>query len=271
MSIETSIEQFFASLWDSYLTVTPQAGRVHDLFTSRGETVINDHVAFRTLSDSPIALERLEPLLLKLGYQPWDSYPFTAKKLKARSYNHPGADAPRIFVSELQRELLSEPSQQILERVVAQIPEDAADDLPIFWRGLLWNPVSVADYRVLLDESEYAAWTLTMGLRVNHFTVSVNHLQQTSEVADINQLLKDSGFAINSVGGEVKGNPALLLEQSSTLADRISVTFAGGIKLEVPSCFYEFAKRHRTADGQLFEGFIADNADKIFESTNVAA
>ena len=40
-------------------------------------------------------------------------------------------------------------------------------------------------------------------------------------------------------------------------------------KYEVTSCYYEFAYRYPMADGTLFSGFVADSADKIFESTNM--
>jgi len=36
----------------------------------------------------------------------------------------------------------------------------------------------------------------------------------------------------------------------------------------VPACFYEFAIRYPDENGQVFSGFIAANANKIFESTN---
>ncbi|MGL4837356.1 MAG: DUF1338 domain-containing protein, partial [Shewanella sp.] len=36
-----------------------------------------------------------------------------------------------------------------------------------------------------------------------------------------------------------------------------------------PSCFYEFALRYPKANGELYTGFVAASADKIFESTNV--
>jgi hypothetical protein len=37
---------------------------------------------------------------------------------------------------------------------------------------------------------------------------------------------------------------------------------------EVPGCYYEFARRYAMPSGQLYQGFIAKSADKIFESTN---
>ena len=60
---------FFASLWDHYTAVTPQAQRIQALFKSHGENVLNDHVAFRTFNNSPISLEKLEPQLEAIGYK----------------------------------------------------------------------------------------------------------------------------------------------------------------------------------------------------------
>lgn len=262
--------QFFNLLWNDYVEITPQAQKVHDLFSQAGESVINDHVAFRTFSDSPIELERLEPIILALGYRRQGEYHFEQKKLMARSYSHPVADTPRIFISELQRHWLSAAAQQILAEIVSQIPASVADGPEIFTRGLLWQPVTLAQYRTLVEESEYAGWLASMGLRANHFTVSLNHLKGFSEMDQVIALLESNGYPINRVGGAIKGTPADLLVQSSTLADRVKIRFQDGLEASVPSCFYEFAKRFTDANGQLFDAFIADNADKIFESTNAA-
>jgi len=37
---------------------------------------------------------------------------------------------------------------------------------------------------------------------------------------------------------------------------------------EIPSCYYEFARRYEDKNGELYGGFIAKSADKIFESTD---
>ena len=65
----------------------------------------------------------------------------------------------------------------------------------------------------------------------------------------------------------IKGSPEVLLEQSSTMADKVVVNFTDG-DVEIPSCFYEFARRYPMDNGQLYTGFVAASADKIFESTN---
>ena len=71
---------------------------------------------------------------------------------------------------------------------------------------------------------------------------------------------------MNTSGGEVKGSKEVCLEQSSTLANTIEVEFKDG-KLNIPACYYEFAKRYALKDGNLYKGFVAASADKIFEST----
>ena len=54
------------------------------------------------------------------------------------------------------------------------------------------------------------------------------------------------------------------------MADKAEVKFSDGEAI-IPSCFYEFAKRYPLDCGTLYSGFVAASADKIFESTNVAA
>jgi hypothetical protein len=67
----------------------------------------------------------------------------------------------------------------------------------------------------------------------------------------------------------VKGTPDVLLEQGSTLADRVAVDFADGSHV-IPTCYYEFALRHPDATGKLYEGFVPASANRIFESTHRA-
>ena len=127
--------------------------------------------------------------------------------------------------------------------------------------------LSVAEYITLLQESEYAAWTAAFGYRANHFTVSINHLNTFFDIQSLNDFISSNGFAMNESGGIIKGTPEQLLEQSSTMAPMVNLEFSDVNHL-VPSCFYEFAKRYPTESGQLYQGFIAASADKIFESTN---
>jgi hypothetical protein len=127
--------------------------------------------------------------------------------------------------------------------------------------------VSLATYRSLLEESEYAGWMAAFGFRVNHFTVDVRSLRSFEGLGPLNDFLVANGFRLNESGGRIKGTPAERLEQSSTLADAIELEFSDG-KARVPSCYYEFARRYPLPSGELFQGFIPASADKIFESTD---
>ncbi|MNL20374.1 hypothetical protein D3C87_1416210 [compost metagenome] len=106
------------------------------------------------------------------------------------------------------------------------------------------------------------------GFRANHFTINTNALKGFQTLEELNNFLEASGWELNASGGKIKGNPEQLLEQSSTLADLYDIDFKEGT-LKVPSCYYEFALRYPMANGELYQGFVASSADKIFESTDV--
>ena len=108
---------------------------------------------------------------------------------------------------------------------------------------------------------------MVYGYRVNHFAIKVNDLKDFRSLQQVNAFVKGHGYLMNAVGGEIYGTPEELLEQSSTKAEIIPVEFSDGA-FEIPSCFYEFTLRYPDAHGRLYSGFIAANADKIFESTD---
>jgi len=263
-------ERFFDRLWDDYTAIAPQAARIRDAFIARGERVVNDHVAFRTLAAGPIGLERLERHLLDLGYRRYEPYDFPDKKLLAWGYLPATTDAPlpRVFLSELLLDELSPGAASILRRLADSVDPSRAESPDVLWGGRPWEPVSWDEYRLLERESEYAAWVAALGFHANHFTISVNHLASLGSLAAVLDLVESLGIPINETGGRVKGSPDVLLEQGSTLADRMPVEFAGGDRHVVPTCYYEFAKRYPDADGRLFEGFVPTSATRIFSSTD---
>jgi hypothetical protein len=262
----TSPSTLFAPLWRDYIArLCPSADKVHHLLIE-GEALINDHIALRTFNLSPIGLEALAKPFLDVGYQAKGDYLFESKKLVAKHFEHPDPNQPKVFISELKVDECSEQLQSIVHRLVAQINPEAIGPADFLWGGRLWE-LSFSDYQLLAKESEYASWLAAHGYGANHFTVSVNQLNQFAEVVEVNNALRAAGFTINEAGGEVKGSPEVLLEQSSTMADRVPVDFTEGREL-IPGGFYEFAKRYPMVDGELYQGFVAASADKIFESTN---
>ena len=260
-------DAFFDQLWRDYTRLTPQAARIHRLFSGPDDRIVNDHVAFRTFNLAPINIASLEPHILALGYRRLEPYHFAEKKLDAWAYLPPDEEQPRIFFSELRVEDLSDWAQELIADLVAQVPAAATASCAVFWRGRLWDPPTWADYQALAGESEYAAWLAMLGLRANHFTISVNHLRPPSLQAVIDRV-QAAGFALNEQGGLIKGTPQTRLEQAATLADRADMVFADGDVHTIATCYYEFARRYPDASGHLYQGFVPDNANSIFHSTD---
>lgn len=258
-------EQFFSELWADFVRIAPLAAALKQRFEAHGETVQNDHVAFRTFDRGPLRLEVLEPLLFDLGYEFFDEYRFTDKHLRAKAYLAPGS--PRVFLSELLLDELSVQAQEWVERCAKGFDESRVGTLGALYAGRLWQPLTFAQYQTLSDESEYAGWLCAHGMHANHFTVSVNALKHLTTLPRVLEFVEAAGYKINAAGGRVKGTPDVLLEQGATLADKVHVDFADGSHV-IPSCYYEFALRYPKPDGTLYDGFVPASADKIFESTH---
>lgn len=264
MADSTHRAQFFGALWEDFVEIAPHAANIRRALEAAGETVENDHVAFRTFDQGPLALERLEPIILALGYSPFDEYRFEEKHLRARAYLCSGS--PRIFSSELLVGELSAEAQLIIRRCTDSVHDELTSPAA-FHSGRPWEPLPFADYERLARESEYAAWLCALGLRANHFTVSVNALRRFTSIPAVLDFVEQQGYVVNTSGGRVKGSADVYLEQGSTMADRRPVSFADGTHV-VPTCYYEFALRYPTAAGVLYQGFVSQSADKIFESTH---
>jgi len=266
--MKAQVTNLFNNIWQNYIDVTPSAEKIHNLLGS-GNDLINDHVAYRTFNIEKVGIEKLAQHLIALGYKACGEYHFDAKKLYAKHFEHEDKTLPKVFISELLVEKFSPKVQKIIHKLVNNLDDTIINDSSFLFSGKKWQ-LSFEDYQTLLAESEYAAWLAAWGYRANHFTVSINHLAQFENIEDINHTVKEAGFTLNDAGGEIKGDSLVKLEQSSTIADKIKVDFLDK-SVEIPSCFYEFAKRYPVASGELYSGFVAASADKIFESTNAAA
>jgi hypothetical protein len=262
------LNAIFNRLWVDYVARNPSVQKIVDLFERQGEILVNDHIAFRTLDYEAINIDVLARPFLQHGYVARGEYVFTEKNLFARHFEIPGnPGAPRVFISQLILSKFSERLQHIFTDALDSQPPEKFDSADLIFSGSLISPLSYATYNALRAESEYAAWFYVFGFRANHFTVSVNALKKFPGILKVNQLLKENGFQLNNSGGEVKGTMADYLQQSSTLADSIPVDFTEG-RFSIPSCYYEFAQRYSRPNGELFSGFVAQSADRIFESTD---
>lgn len=257
------LAQFYDRAWKSYAAITPDAPKIHSLLSARGEKVINDHIAIRTFNIEGIGRLELGKHFETMGYQRQEGdLDFPEKKLKATYWCHPDKLLPKIFISEL---LLEKCNAELSTWVRGFAKQKSSAEL-FFERG--WDPVRFEDYSRFYPMSEYAAWTAAFGICINHFTVFINELKTFDGIVSLNGFLKQNGFQLNSAGGEIKGSRSDCLEQSSTLARRIPWQFADGNSHEVMSCYYEFALRYpKPGSKELFQGFVPESANKIFEST----
>lgn len=247
----------------------------------------NDHIAFRTMGVPNLGIASLEKIFLHFGYVKRDHYAFASKKLDAYWYAPPSEEFPRIFISELRVHELSKQSQDIIASYTQEVKQDPVDNLDLddaiavgnFLHQPLWRTPSRTDYLKLLDESEYAAWVIYNRYYLNHYTISVHYLKEGyNQLHQFNEFLERNGIVLNDSGGKIKVSPDGLLLQSSTVAQLVKAVFADNEVHDIAGSYVEFAERkvlpefaHLSESERkrehLREGFEANNADKIFEST----
>lgn len=254
------------------------------LITSANE-IQNDHIAFRTMGVENLGISSLEKIFLHLGYKKMDDYLFPAKKLTAYWYAPPLPHFPRIFISQLMVDQLSDKSNALIHSYTNEVKQDPVDrlnlDNPVqvddFLHTSLWRTPSWQDYRALSRESEYAAWVIYNRYYLNHFTISVHKLPDGYHtIPQFNQFLEENGFQLNDSGGKSKTSKDGLLIQSSTVAEMIDAEFSTAegepVIKKIPGSYVEFAERRLldsdgNNNGERRDGFEVNNADRIFEST----
>ena len=259
MNKRSQLIHHFEKSWEVYTGLNREAVEIAQLLKVDDPVLQNDHIALRTFSGSQSSLSHSCQYYLDMGYEIGGHYKFHSKKLNAVHLENPFG-LPLVFISELDVNSFSSSFQAIFDSLLVLATDDSTHG------GRPWE-ASYKVYQRLLKESEYGAWLYAWGFVPNHFTIDVNRLNHFSNLTQVNTLLHDRGFLLNHSGGLIKGTPGDLLEQSSTLAYRKSCHFSEG-DYEIPSCYYEFAKRYHDANGNLYQGFLTQSADKIFESTD---
>ena len=112
-------EELYEKLWIDYSDLNPSVKRIHELFNAEGETVENDHIAFRTFNDPRVNIEVMEKSFLEVGYTAVAEYDFKAKKLRAVHYENPAIEnAPKVFISELRTEAFSNELQATVKDIL---------------------------------------------------------------------------------------------------------------------------------------------------------
>ena len=284
-----TINIILESLFDTYSNRVPDVKKItsalieSNIISNQSE-IVNDHIAFRTMGVEFLGIQSLEKIFLHHGYVKKDCYSFKTKKLNAFWYSHSDENMPRIFISELKVNDLSENSRKIISKYTDQVTEDPVDKLDLsnandvisFLSNPLWSLPSLNDFNDLLKETEYGSWVIYNRYYLNHYTISVHELiDQYNTLEKFNAFVTKIGIKLNDSGGVIKESKDGLLLQSSSVANKVKANFTQGSSL-ISGSYVEFAERrilpkysnvseiksiHRR------DGFEASNADKIFEST----
>lgn len=288
----TSLDKILHHLFVPYMERVPDVKKVTNAMIDEGiitsiDDIVNDHIAFRTMGVKHLGIQSFEKIFLHHGYTKKDYYYFENKKLDAYWYAPPHPQYPRIFISELRVQDLTENTRNIIKKYTDTVTTDPVDALNLddpdavgkFFHKPLWPLPTSEDYQQLLKESEYAAWVIYNRYYLNHYTISIHKLKgKYSNIENFNEFLEKTGIKLNDSGGKIKISPDGLLKQSSTVAQMVDATFSDGTTLSISGSYVEFAERkvlpefQNLPEDQLLpkhrrEGFEAGNADKIFEST----
>ena len=277
-------------LWETYRQRVPYVA----MYESLQPFVRNDHMAFRTFATQNRGILSLSRIFEALGYQIEGVYHFPTKSLTALHLEYPNnPNFPKIFLSELHIWELPLDARQIIQHhlddtvdttesrcdiqictlaklftIDSHMSEDEQENLldqlvPLFER-LPWKTPTKAAMQQLNHFSQYAAWVLIHGNKVNHMTALVPSLD------DLVLQLTNEGWPLKDT---IEGAPGSKLRQTATLAVLTNVTVMDeGIPTSIPwpYAYMEFCERNTVVTNgveQRFEGFLGAQATELFEMT----
>ncbi|ELS02266.1 hypothetical protein Xen7305DRAFT_00019790 [Xenococcus sp. PCC 7305] len=298
-------QELWAQLWEIYRQRVSYAQIYETMIQDAGGMVANDHIAFRSLRlivDSQSSVSRsvnlgipyLEKIVKWLGYEVAGEYEFRDRNLYARHYRHPAQDEldlPKLFISELIVEQLPpslilaiqdtvrsgsffDPSslQQSSLASEKDYKKIAQALVPVFTSP--WLPPKRTIVEAVNKVSQYGAWVLLHGYGVNHFTAYINR-QNTPTYPDIETTAQALASQDVPMKDSFEGGPTSGLKQTATHAvvEPVTVLDEQGEPEQIlwSYAYYELAQRYfredKTGKKSLFEGFIAPQAQNLFDMT----
>ncbi|MCK5729939.1 MAG: DUF1338 domain-containing protein [Draconibacterium sp.] len=293
-------KQLLDRLWKQYIKRVSYANKYVELVTEKGGNIVNDHFALRTFNthtgEQPEGIRAIKHILNCLEYKPVTNYKFSKKKLNAVHFEHPDEKFPKIFVSQLEVELLPDWAQKIIKKTVnetpyilsdnsiellqkvkeeGELPTEAAEllvaDLVQYFRRP-WGIPQKDDVLKINDVSQYAAWVLLHGNSVNHFTAFINY-QNVEDWPDLETTCKGLESAGIPMKEHIEGKKGSKLRQSATKAVKEGVEVKGEFGVEKITwtyAYYELAQRGFVDEDntkKLFSGFLGEQAARLFDMT----
>jgi hypothetical protein len=285
------------TLWQDYIQRVEYARVYQQMMEEAGFSIVNDHIAFRSLSLTSdrgsgkkinLGIPYLAQIVEALGYIEAGRYEFSDRALRACHYQHPEQNCynlPKLFISELVVDALpSNVAAQIEDTVsngnffsvsnlnqwmTTESPETIITQLKtIFTRP--WQPPERSLVEAVNQVSQYGAWVLLHGYAVNHFTGYINHHHNSlyPNLESTARALLQRGIPMKDT---IEGSPATGLCQTATVAVRemVEVREESDRPIQIPwtYAYYELAERY-LVQGQLFEGFLNAQAQNLFAMTD---
>ena len=292
------VARLWDRLWESYRDRVSYVQVYESLMERYGVAFTNDHIAFRTIAwQRPASgIFVLARILDAIGYRAAGCYRFEDKHLTAIHFQYPHPDFPKIFVSQFDaweldddarrivaesltqhRPLPSEEQLAALSRLDSLSPAEQTAQLDQVVDWIETRPWPAPDRRALEqlhDVSQYAAWVLVHGYRVNHYTALINsqHHEAVSDIERTVELLRADGVPMKEA---IEGEPGSRLRQSATKAVVTDVEVRDGdatVTIPWTYAYLELAERGEvldphTGERRRFEGFLGPQATQLFEMT----
>jgi hypothetical protein len=235
-------------LWERYAAEVPYARTFVQL---SGGSFRNDHVALRTLARPGGGIAVFARVFERLGWKPAGQYTFPETHLSAIYMAHP-AGLPRVFISELHADRLSSEAQRLLATLPVDPPAPESVEALAQWFSPPPPPRESA-LLALEKESQYGAWLLAFGRKVNHFTGAVEDVEAWA------RRMREAGVPMKR---DIEGEPGTALRQTATHAAPLAVKLQDGGTREWPYAYFEIAQRSAG-----FDGFLGPQARALFDMT----
>jgi hypothetical protein len=293
---ERFLVDLFDALWVEYRGRVSYVRKYEEVVAGLGASFFNDHIAFRTLARQrpQLGIATLSRLFEALGYIPANCYQFPDKDLRSIHYQHANPRLPKLFITEMQTWKLSAASQEVVARTLAKHVDPISDqdltdlanlekvsadrrlmllgEAKAWFSDPLWPVPKADEIKAVNKESQFAAWVLVHGYRVNHFTALVNS-HGVAAIDDIDKTVAAMQAAGVPMKTDIEGARGSKLRQTATEAVMTEAMAADGA-FPWTYAYFEIAERGTVTDGETgrsgrFEGFLGPQATNLFEMTKV--
>lgn len=288
-----------AQLWQTYLQNCVPAQQIHSV---TNQNFFLDHFAIIDLPGPNSGISQLKQIFTLLGFQESGNGYLSEKQNdfiwlhEENCENEIASDVlPQIVIADFRlhelplnvRTIIEKYAQHIVPLPLLNIEklchavkngDKTAQALLISivlkqFNGRAWPIPCIEDYEKVKTANELLAWVLVFGRQVNHFGISVHHMNKFNNLKDFNDFLKNKlGTQFNSRELEIKGNEQIGIEQSSTADHPIKIALEDG-EIEIPSPFIEFVWRYPKIPDtpailwkDYYNNFYAPNANRVIES-----